>query len=152
MELIKFKSDSWLSYPVGNDMESAIINSSKVFKLLLPKVKKSDTVNIWCRGSSGAIISALISSNFVLKGIPHKICHIKKPGESSHSSCITPIYKGLNIIVDDFIDSGHTITVIISEIINEYGLEVNGIALCGSINNKSFLDTINSNMFIIHQH
>lgn len=110
--------NSGLIYPIGDNMSEALIyikNIAKKFKSL--KISKGKILNIFCRGSSGAILAALFVSL-----VPNKvkIIHIKKEGESSHGTS-TPFYfsrnDGLNIILDDFIDSGNTMNAIYKEFI-----------------------------------
>jgi len=72
-------------------------------------------VNVFCRGSSGAILAALFVS--FLPHIETQIIHVKKDGESSHSSKVTGFDAyNMNVIIDDFICSGETIREIYNNI------------------------------------
>lgn len=74
------------------------------------KAFKDKTVNLICRGSSGAIIAGIFSISIPNK---NKIIHIKKRGEASHSeSAWLGGAMEINLIVDDFMCSGETLNAI----------------------------------------
>lgn len=104
-----------ISYPVGSNISEAIEFIDNAFlSIYINELFKDKDINLWCRGSSGAILAGLLSSKFIgmneYKSI--KIIHVKKSGESAHGHDIsefnsdTPAY---NIIVDDFCATGETI-------------------------------------------
>lgn len=111
---IRLPQKYWLSYPVGNKMNAAIgftklcatrFNNIKEFKDI-------SNINVYCRGSSGAILAALFVS-FLGNNKPITIVHVKKPGEQSHAYS-TPNNSSsyINIIIDDFIETGNTVNEI----------------------------------------
>lgn len=118
MKLIVFKGPS-IGYPVGEDISGAIA-SAKRFGETFNQVKefKGKFVNIWCRGSSGAILAALLASNIKNECI---VCHVKKDGETSHNREINPnrYVPFINVIIDDFVCSGRTIKSIYHHMQNE---------------------------------
>ena len=132
MKIIHFNNGKILDagYPIGSNMLYTIA-LSKAYGIHLcknlKKIKKAIKINLWCRGSSGAIIATLVYNELCkLANTEIKICHIKKEKEFSHSStpeffAVTTFnekrinYKIINIIVDDFISSGNTVNNIYKE-------------------------------------
>lgn len=104
-----------VGYPVGANMTKvrALVNEYRIgFRQL--KLPAGTSINLWCRGSSGAILSALFAVWFPQYNI--SICHIKKSGENSHSDYPDYSATALNVIIDDFVCSGETINAIIKAI------------------------------------
>lgn len=100
-------------YPVGSNITNAI-NLAKNAAIIFNKMKEYNSkqpINIWCRGSSGAILAALFAL-YIKKKRDVYICHVKKEGESSHITQPCPASNAINIIIDDFISSGETIRAI----------------------------------------
>src|SRR6478609_10319945 len=102
-------------YPIGSNMDGAIklINAYlEAFEQL--SYPPDSKLNLWCRGSSGAILAGM----FALKcKYECKICHVKKEKESSHNGNYQPYNsEGINIVIDDFVSYGHTITKIVEHI------------------------------------
>lgn len=122
MEVVFFNEGNGLfhvSYPIGSRMSNTIDLAEHYVEKLLQqfKINKiSDNINIWCRGSSGAILSAIVAVKLQveLRSTVIKICHVKKEGEESHSDSIQIAYGNsvTNIIVDDFSASGCTLNKI----------------------------------------
>lgn len=98
-----------IKYPVGEYIQ---YNIEKIVSMasVIEKSFKDQYLNLWCSGSSGAIIAAIIAS---IVEQPCKICHVEKAGEDAHSSYTLPDSRDINIIVDDFIRSGCTIQRIV---------------------------------------
>ena len=99
------------SYPVGSNIMSAIRYIDLVYDILFPKIT-TDVVVIWVRGSSGAILGALLAAKIGEKAF---IAHVKKQGESSHSDgnhFYIPDGTKTHIILDDFLSSGATVNEI----------------------------------------
>lgn len=106
-----------VGYPVGADMPGAINfakGAAKAFNAATRGGVNAETaINVWCRGSSGAILAALFIGH-IKRTLHVNVCHIKKSGEESHRT--NPdvwrqsgsINKVINIIIDDFISSGST--------------------------------------------
>lgn len=129
MDIIQLKQYDFY-YPMGpNIMKNLPIINHMVYEL--KKYYISDEhLALWCRGSSGAIIAGIIAS---LR--PNTIVvHIRKSGEDSHSQTQSPperdYYK--NIIVDDFVSSGNTLTEMIMHM-NKRKYKVHGICM-GKLN------------------
>lgn len=111
MNIIPFTDKRYLSYPVGMYMQDAI----QYIKEVTPFIKDligAEPVNIWVRGSSGAILAALLVSNLDNECY---IQHIKKEGEQSHHSGFSYRDVGYNMILDDFCRSGETLNAIWNE-------------------------------------
>ena len=102
-----------VNYPMGANMgnnKQLIISMANSLLQIIGNVP----VVLWCRGSSGAIMAAIISMNFD----DCVINHVKKPGENAHINGSFITHEGrLNIIVDDFIQSGETINAIYTRMI-----------------------------------
>ena len=103
-----------INYPVGLYVNEATVYIDKVFMILdKNKIKfnsRENTINVWCRGSSGAILAALF-----VQRIPEaraKIIHIKKKGEDSHDYLQDHRSQpeDIDIVIDDFMSSGETLT------------------------------------------
>lgn len=99
-----------INYPVGRYINDAI----SFIDAVVNQIDKDDSfptqdLAIWCRGSSGAILAALLSQYFCTEGFREvRINHVKKPNEHSHSS--NALHVGAcNIIIDDFIATGETV-------------------------------------------
>ena len=109
MKIHKYPKLNCMEYPVGSQMSYNI----PIIKKMVSIIKRNyndKPINLFCQGSSGAIVAAIIC--LYVNGC--KIIHIKKDGEDSHSlSC--PQFDSYNIIVDGFIVSGVTIQRIIEE-------------------------------------
>lgn len=107
MKFIYFKDSYAMNHPVGENIENALEYISLVAPHVQNVIKKSN-LNIWCQGSSGAILSA-----FLVKELDNscKICHIKKEGEWSHQNYVSEIFYApcKNILIDDFMRSGNTL-------------------------------------------
>lgn len=137
MKVITFESEMTIDYPVGNNISAAIqlvkIGSVEVKKL----INTDHLVNIWCRGSSGAILATLLASNLSNNC---KICHVKKEGENSH--CSRPNYytSAVNIIIDDFISSGETLNAIWDEVIKSLQGGINILFLCKTSGTNSMVN------------
>ncbi len=103
-------------YPVGANIKKAQmligLYLAEFYKLPYSPITK---INLWCRGSSGAIMAALFAASCKYEC---KICHIKKEGEDSHSFGYPRFELGtiVNIIIDDFVATGETILAIIEGI------------------------------------
>ena len=97
-----------LSYPVGTNISENLSRINMMADLILQEFGAMG-INLWCRGSSGAIIAAIIASYYHNNGGSVRICHVKKKGERSHSGNGCPRQEFRNIIVDDFSESGETV-------------------------------------------
>lgn len=118
MENYSFPSVGHLDYPVGNNIKIAA-EFTKAAAYQFIKIREYNnpypSLNIWCRGSSGAILASLFAVHIHMPNI--KIIHVKKPGENSHSGGYHPYTYGdaINVIIDDFVSSGKTLRHIYSQ-------------------------------------
>lgn len=123
-------SEYSLDYPVG-DSPMRFVKYAKDLKKVLKKLYSGENFSIFCRGSSGALIAGAL----VGVGLPvHKIIHVKKLGESSHSGNANPGIKSSDkiLIVDDFIASGETVKAIYDYIREKYeDREVEALCIAG---------------------
>lgn len=128
-----------IEYPITNNIPKTLKFTERVSMILLSIIKQNKiiNVNLWCRGSSGAVIAAFVSQDIIQKSknINVKICHVKKDGENAHTSSISCFENSLdtwNIIVDDLIASGATITAIIS-IMNARNIKPDVLCVTGEV-------------------
>jgi hypothetical protein len=115
MKIHTFEEISSSIYPVGENMDIAKEFIRKAIPVLKPLIKNK-LVNIWVRGSSGAILGGLLVGKLTNDCI---IFHVKKEGEDSHhGNDFSNWYsrkQGINIILDDFIQTGKTVNAIWEE-------------------------------------
>jgi len=119
MQTLNLDGDFRVTYPCGHSMPETIKYVQSIKTALLthdPMLNHPDTqINLWCRGSSGAILAAL----FCLIVAPQaniRVLHVKKSGEEAHEDRARPFYgTATDIIIDDFMDKGHTIKAIITD-------------------------------------
>lgn len=111
MKYLKIEGDGTLDYPIGKIMSQV----NKYINDILLTFEKNNidldkegfSINLWCRGSSGAILAGIFASKFIRATV--RIIHIKKQGEKSHQSYHHDICNGCDIVIDDFMDTGSTI-------------------------------------------
>ena len=82
------------AYPVGENIKS-YFDSCKEISEIIKKEFPNKSITFWCRGSSGAMISALVSQH--LDDV--NIFHVKKQNEIAHYSSID-YYNEINLIID----------------------------------------------------
>ena len=122
MEAKKFTPTGELprvKYPVGADIARAMEIVSALFNTFekqYPNYKEYKDIDVWARGSSGAIFGAFFVSMMYNDDYKFRarVQHVKKPGEESHHAYCTFSQDHFNIIIDDFISSGETIRAIIT--------------------------------------
>lgn len=103
-----------VSYPVGSNMANLKrITDEYVNAFKTLQYPEGSKFNLFCSGSSGAIISTAFA--LALPEYMFKICHVKKPGEGSHQDEIEYEPSAINIVIDDFISMGTTIRRILHE-------------------------------------
>ena len=112
MKHLVLENGSYLAYPTGANVSSMvvyienIVTTFKRYKINLDK--KSNVICIWCRGSSGAMLAGMFAYTF--KRATVRINHVKKKGEHSHNSYISASPpNSIDIIIDDFMETGETI-------------------------------------------
>ena len=130
MKIITYKSEHKINYPVGSYIQHNLPIIEKMANKLHHLYGKNDAqINLWCSGSSGAIIASLVAQKFENA----TILHVKKEQEASHSNnefFISSYITVINIIVDDFVQTGSTINRIRMAMKNSRtGLNIDCIAL-----------------------
>ena len=116
MKLYELKDVTKLTYPVGININQIIFYIKEVMKCIIDNevFKNVHYINIWCTGSSGAILSALLAEKitFHYSSITVRIYHIKKEGEHSHNGNFEKLFIDndmYNIVIDDFVSTGDTL-------------------------------------------
>lgn len=117
METIELRDDFRLEglHPVGKDVKQMIRLSKELSKTFKAHNKDIHSVNIFCRGSSGAMLASLFAAS--LGNRDCTVIHVRKDGESSHSnysgaSHAEPDEEGVNVFIDDFMRSCETVNAI----------------------------------------
>lgn len=112
INFIKLGTKKEIPYPVGRDMPKTIEIVQEMCDKLMTLYEENMSIQLVVRGSSGAIIGGLVASILNGRNIV-TITHIKKKGESSHSSGIYDLKDTFPIvIIDDLISSGSTVNEI----------------------------------------
>lgn len=123
---------SAMNYPVSTNIQQNIPIILDMIEKLKPLVEGKKEVCLWCRGSSGSIISGIIATHIDKV----KIIHLKKEGEDSHSGSISGCPSGkrgvINIIVDDFMSSGKTLNTIY-QTMKDNKYKVHGLCISGTV-------------------
>lgn len=121
MEIINFSECIYLSYPIQHNLNSYFVKYVEECSKNIDKLFKNNTIVIACKGHSGSIIASSVA--FQLKTIYNKqviICVLRKMEEKAHDrqfvSYLDVLINNPIIVIDDFIDTGHTIKSIISAI------------------------------------
>ena len=124
-------SDEVCFYPVGEHINHYFHICKEIAELITLNFPDK-SITFWCQGSSGAIISALVSQH-----LPNSnIYHVKKTGENSHSYSISHV-NDINIIIDDLMCSGNTVENIANEL-TEKCHYINCIVMTGRIKKALF--------------
>ena len=118
MNIIKL-SGVEVNYPIGEYMEETIGVVKKLVEEYLKHETPDKPINVFCMGSSGAIMAAIFAT--IVPNVT--ILHIKKDGEDTHSKYFEREIKNfckkenlVNIIIDDSIVSGKTLNSIYSKL------------------------------------
>ncbi len=149
MKKIKLNA-GWIDdlYPAGKNVAGLMTLAKKYADALRAHDKSHKNVNIFCRGSSGAMIAALFASHITERD--PIVVHIKKDGEYNHGGSIslTNWHKdGINIIVDDFMSSGETVNKIYERVNANRGDTYNCLTNKYITNPKVVIDYL-----MIHHH
>lgn len=117
MKLHIIKDQTTINYPVGYYIQDAVFFVDKVIKVLMEMAEKKQfplgNIDIWVRGSSGAILGGLLTQRLLTIGFTNiSVIHIKKDGENSHTENVFRTNGKYNVIIDDFVASGETMNEI----------------------------------------
>lgn len=145
--------DQWeISYPIGSHIDEAITYINKVYAtIILNELFKNRDINLWCRGSSGAILAGLLASRLLTTKTFYsvQVIHVKKPNENAHGSDLTYVIEdGCNIIIDDFSYTGDTI-IYITKAMKSLGIRYIDAIILSAIHGEYAEDTYNPVNFAI---
>ena len=117
MKLHIIKDQTIINYPVGYHIQDAINFVNNATQVIMEMAKKKQfplkDIDIWVRGSSGAILGGLLTQRLFTIGFTNiSVIHIKKDGENSHTENVFRTNGKYNVIIDDFIASGETMNEI----------------------------------------
>lgn len=144
MKTIHYTCSKPCPYPVGKEIGYALEHAREMAATFasIYRTTEGSSINIFCRGSSGAIFSALFVSN--LPADLGKYCvvwHIKKDGETSHDdSSLPPKYiNSINVIIDDLICTGKTMKAIYSRLDNRH---INALILASGSDSQERMEKV----------
>lgn len=100
-------------YPVGRYPDSGIDFVQAVFSRIIKMPEfHNKTVHIFCAGSSGVFLAALLCERMLNSGLYYhvSVVVVRKEGEKAHHDYSTPIRKenAAYFIIDDFVGTGDT--------------------------------------------
>lgn len=102
-----------MCYPIGKYVMANLVVINHMAAIIQHKYTNK-YINIWCRGSSGSIVAAIIASQ--LQNITFRIVYVPKENEVKHQIDRPNLDSTtINIIVDDFVASGQTIKSIVED-------------------------------------
>lgn len=140
MKLYELKDVTELSYPIGKNINQIIFYIKEVMKCIIDNEIFNNVhyINIWCTGSSGAILSALLAEKITTNypRINVTIQHVKKKDEDSHNSGNIRHFADdamYNIIIDDFVATGDTLKRI-QEHLSFHGVNKVDLLILSAIN------------------
>lgn len=127
---------SYYSYPIGMYIQAnlpLIEDCVNTFKRI--EEFRDQHIKLLCMGSSGAIIAAIFASL-----VPNcTIIHVKKQGEQSHGENLFQVSnKGVNVIIDDFVNTGKTINDIYNKVRVYCGEHIDCVCLRGESKHQLF--------------
>lgn len=106
--------DKQAVYPVGQHIFQATETIEQVVRVIRSNnlLPHDCHVDIFCRGSSGSILAALLVGKLSHPDI--SIVYIRKENENSHSAPYVPYSKNtkINVVIDDFIGTGETLNAV----------------------------------------
>jgi orotate phosphoribosyltransferase-like protein len=123
-----------VDYPIGIGMNQAIKAAKAMAEKLVEIVNGLDEVkdvNLLCRGSSGSVLSALVSS-FIVDKIEGDviISYVHKEKEQSHEPGTARLYPDdFIVIVDDFTCTGNTLEVLYQALKDYAGVTPNCVCM-----------------------
>jgi orotate phosphoribosyltransferase-like protein len=126
------------SYPVGEHIRDNYPIIQDMAKQI-NAVAGRKSINLFCQGSSGAIIAGIITSLLPKRNII--IYHIKKEKEDSHNDVINHEVRqnAFNVIVDDFVATGETINRVYSIAIRKVD-NIHCLCVSGEVSERNIED------------
>jgi adenine/guanine phosphoribosyltransferase-like PRPP-binding protein len=122
-----------VKYPIGINVDVNIPVVKGLAEAFLKDVGEIDEmtrVNVYCMGSSGAIMAAIFATI-----VPNVIIlHVKKDGEASHSE-ITNFdryiskFNCIHVIIDDFMVTGNTLETIYARVTKDVKIDIDYLIL-----------------------
>lgn len=148
MKFVVLKGVQEIGYPTG-----LYLHNFKVENFSEPIIKlcaKTTPVNLFCIGSSGSILSAIIAQYLYSVGYTSVRIRVVRKTEENHHDWYKSytrdyedeISEGFNVVVDDFIASGKTLINIMNKMQfrRKYNKNLNLLLVSGGIrNNKEML-------------
>lgn len=107
-----------IDYPFGTALENNLPIAEKLIDAFVQLISIrfpdfESTIQLLCRGSSGAIMATLFAAKLVSLNYYCKIIYFNKDGETRHGGYnFYPNNNDLIVIVDDFICTGSTVNAI----------------------------------------
>jgi hypothetical protein len=129
--------DIAFSYPVGHDSK-LLREGVKNYTRLLKKIFKDKPLRLICRGSSGSLICGGILATGLLN--VENIFFVRKENENCHGGSYISDQKThlKNIVVDDFVSMGYTMTAIHGCLKKEDGFkQIDALIVSGTVSPSS---------------
>lgn len=126
-------------YPIGENPLALIKYTEEAAEIFMKHNEYKSPCNVWCRGSSGALIAGVFSYILFKNDYRYKICHVKKLNEESHQSRYYS-YRytvALQVVIDDFMSSGKTLNAIYSDMKDAKVNKVNYLIISSGYNKES---------------
>ena len=121
MNIYKFRTIEAI-YPVQRHMMYITTVIDYIYNILKDKgLIENQLINIWCKGTSGDVMAALLINKIYQDSDSScqeiLMCKVYKEHENHHLVNEIVYYPdGINIVIDDLVDTGKTILDIIKEI------------------------------------
>lgn len=124
-QFIHFKHDYTLLYPVGSYyLDDSYKYIKEIAKIIHKTFSKKDRIILIARGHSGSILAGGIAYSLEEKGRKVEIS-VSRKSENSHGSNFSGVHRNLKnsriVVIDDFIESGETISIILKDLSDRLG-------------------------------
>ncbi len=118
--ILQYSKPAYILYPSGTNLNYTLNYTKEVSKIIL-KTFESGSFYLIARGSSGAILSALVAKDLCDNDRDVSIIISRKQSESSHGENMEDINLANKpdshiIVIDDLIDTGNTIIRILNDL------------------------------------
>lgn len=148
MKIYKLENQCCTPYPVGLYVDQAFgfienlhttIKANNIFK-------KNSDIFIWCRGSSGSILASMLTQKLISNGYNIHICYVRKDNENSHSPSsygwfIDCHENACHMIIDDIVETGHTLREIL-QVMYVHGIKKLDVLAISCVNVMPGIGTI----------
>lgn len=120
------RDNVYVLYPAHIGIRASMNYINNAFEILQPLVKDKKDINLWCMGASGMHVASLLVSKFDVNDYDIKICYIRKEDDECHDVRRELYFHedGLNIMIDDVVETGNTLNLLQKECKEKTKLDV----------------------------